>query len=172
MCRRNPLHPPRHRAHWSEISQRALLQRRLGKMSGCIQPRGAPQRHRGTKPDVFDQYADRVQQIIDKNDAAYFENARSLSGRNARSILRDCLARRELCSRPGTKLLVAEPYLFPDKTEFQIMVSEGTKLCENERYGGVCASLWAACWPLALRWALAIVPANWLLSLRINKGLR
>ena len=107
----------------------ALLQRRLGKMLAVF---NRVARHSATEDETgrFDQYADRVQQIIDKNDAAYFENADLYLGEMRDQFF--AIAWRDAnYVTTWYKLLVAEPYLFPDKTEFQIMVSEGTKLCET-----------------------------------------
>jgi len=106
--------------------RRALLQRRLGKMTAVF---NRIARAHAEKPENerFDNHATRVQEIIDRNDPSFLDDA-DLHMSEMRDLFFIVAWRDRDYVNAWFKRLSEEAYLFPDKEEFHALVKEGEKL--------------------------------------------
>ncbi|HUY68747.1 MAG TPA: Hsp70 family protein [Alphaproteobacteria bacterium] len=108
----------------------AMLQRRLGKMTAIF---NRVARAHAEKPEQarFDNHATHVQQILDDKEEAGFDDA-DLHLAEMRDLFFSVAWRDPNYIYTWYKRLLTEPFLFPDKAEYEAMTKEGNGLIEKD----------------------------------------
>ncbi|MDD3029697.1 MAG: Hsp70 family protein [Alphaproteobacteria bacterium] len=109
----------------------AVLQRRLGKMTAVFNRIARPHADQAEN-DRFDNHTAKVQEIIERGDESFFGDA-DLHLSEMRDLFFAIAWRDPDYVRAWFKRLSTEPYLFPDKDEFQRFVEEGESLSLPEK---------------------------------------
>lgn len=114
--------------------RKPMLQRQLGKMTSVFNrvARGGAEK---AETERFDNHADAIQQIIDDGAPEALDDAQQHLS-EMRGIFFDVAWRNADYVLTWFKRLSNEPYIFPDQTEFQAMITDGEALqAKGDREG-------------------------------------
>jgi molecular chaperone DnaK len=116
-------------------SRAAMLQRRLGKMTAVFN-RVARGHAEKVETARFDNHTAKIQHIIDDGEAQAFDDA-DLHLAEMRDLFFSIAWRDPDYIYTWYKRLLTEPFLFPDKNEFDAMVKEGDALIAKDDRAGM-----------------------------------